>query len=463
MAEGLEASDSSISSTYQEKLSSSHLLSSSKHGSSSISKAYRQASTLFLTRRLSEALATIEPIVDRPAVENHTDGSAENNYGNNIAELPPIATASRGARVKVWSLYISIVNAIIELGPEDGKAVFGVKEWKTLSGKARDGSIWEEVVTNGYGGREGDVDADVVINLATLLLSHAPTQTLNQERLETYLSSASVPNLDFTSQLAALDNAGLASEIPKTRGNGANSPRELNSRIKILEIYTLHVLPRNDEWDYAEQLISISEYLDEERREAFLHTLHSLKDESLRDKEHEAALLREQQERLEQDQKEAEARRVAEARSAEDKAKSSREASRGDFAINHKTTNGSATVRENNAGALPHSKSAKPGSASRPQVSPNSESRSSVRKRESPPSIYRRATSMMGSLQKLIMEMGHSISGNPMVLLRIILFLVGLILTFSRRDIREKIRRLTGSGWDKIKGTVGMGVKVSYI
>lgn len=57
------------------------------------------------------------------------------------------------------------MNGIVELGPEEGKDAFGSPEWRLLSNKVRDGEIWDEVVRNGYHGVEGDVDADVVINL----------------------------------------------------------------------------------------------------------------------------------------------------------------------------------------------------------------------------------------------------------------------------------------------------------
>lgn len=73
--------------------------------------------------------------------------------------------ASRSTRIKVWSLYLTILNAIVELEPEEGKEAFGNQEWRALCNKIRDGEIWEEVVKNGYHGVEGDVDADVVINL----------------------------------------------------------------------------------------------------------------------------------------------------------------------------------------------------------------------------------------------------------------------------------------------------------
>ena len=52
---------------------------------------------------------------------------------------------------------------------------------------------------------------------------------------------------------------------------------------------------------------------------------------------------------------------------------------------------------------------------------------------------------------------------NPTVLFRMMVFVLALIVAFSRREIRERARRVVGSGWEKIRGTVGMGVKVSYI
>ena len=119
---------------------------------SHISKTYRQASTLFLTRRLPEALTTLLPLIAPP--EPVDDG-----------EPAPVARASRTTRIKVWSLYLTILNAIIELEPDEGKDAFGTQEWKALCNKVRDGEIWDEVVRNGYHGVDGDVDSDVVINL----------------------------------------------------------------------------------------------------------------------------------------------------------------------------------------------------------------------------------------------------------------------------------------------------------
>lgn len=134
-------------------------LSASRQQSSQIAKAYRQAAQLFLTRRLPEALSTIEPIITPPTLD---DGQQSNGE---LVGHAPVATASRGTRVKVWSFYLTFLNAVVELGAEEGKHAFGSARWKQLVSKCRDGSVWDDVVRDGYAGAEGDVDPDVVVNL----------------------------------------------------------------------------------------------------------------------------------------------------------------------------------------------------------------------------------------------------------------------------------------------------------
>lgn len=122
-------------------------------------EAYKQASSLFLTRRLTEALSIIQPVIIPPLVEQ-ADGETHGQ-----PEPALIASASRNVRIKIWSLYLTLLNAIVELGAEDGKISFGSKAWNDIVNKVQDGSIWEEVVQVGYGGFEGKVDYEVVINL----------------------------------------------------------------------------------------------------------------------------------------------------------------------------------------------------------------------------------------------------------------------------------------------------------
>jgi hypothetical protein len=158
-------------STAAHSLSNSEYLSSSqsslgpsKKASSEISKTYKEASQLFLTRRLSEALSVLQPVITPPTQTN------DNANGDEDAlSLAPIATATQSQRIKVWSLYVTLMNSIVDLGDDEGSRDFGQKEYKALVAKVRDGEIWEQVIRDGYNGREGSVDAEVVYNLYVLL------------------------------------------------------------------------------------------------------------------------------------------------------------------------------------------------------------------------------------------------------------------------------------------------------
>jgi hypothetical protein len=158
-----------------EHLSSQLSLGPSKKASSEISKTYKEASQLFLTRRLSEALSVLQPVITPPTQPN---GNA--NGEQDAPPLAPIATATQSQRIKVWSLYVTLMNSIIDLGNDEGRRDFGQKEYKALVAKVRDGEIWEQVVRDGYNGREGSVDAEVVYNLYVLLFLKLQGWTLTR-------------------------------------------------------------------------------------------------------------------------------------------------------------------------------------------------------------------------------------------------------------------------------------------
>lgn len=151
-------------SSSQQLSSSNSSLSPSRKGSAEISKLYRHASHLFLTRRLNEALAALQPIVNPPKAPQ--DGYSDD--GEHVKRAA-IASATTSQRVKIWNLYVTILSSIIDLGIDEGKKEVGQKEFQAISRKVRDGTIWEQVVQDGYGGREGAVDADVVYNLSAAL------------------------------------------------------------------------------------------------------------------------------------------------------------------------------------------------------------------------------------------------------------------------------------------------------
>ncbi|KAF1942874.1 hypothetical protein EJ02DRAFT_502570 [Clathrospora elynae] len=417
-------------------------LSTSRQQSSQIAKAYRQAAQLFLTRRLPEALSTIEPIITPPP---HDEA---NGHPGDLAGHAPVATASRGTRVKVWSFYLTFLNSVVELGAEEGKHAFGSARWKQLVSKCRDGSIWDDVVRDGYAGVEGDVDPDVVINLATLLLTHAPSQRLNQQKLETYLSATAHPTLDISSHMSS---SSYLQRQPSQRGqnNGTDTPRDLEKRIKLLELYTLHVLPRNEEWDYAREFIGMSEVLDDERKEAFLLALHSLREEKEDTQAREEKLRQQQQEQMEERRKETEAKRLEQSRAEDERRKREEE--------NWRQPRGS-DERLRQPQPQPHPQ---------PQPTPSQSSRTSRQPAKKPvtppPGFYNRASTMFTSIQAMISNTAHQMTANPMAFFRTLLFLLAFGLAFGRRDLRERIMRIMRNAWDKVRRTVGMGVKVSYI
>ncbi|OJD16166.1 hypothetical protein AJ78_03655 [Emergomyces pasteurianus Ep9510] len=425
--------------------------------SKQISRVYKQSSQLFLTRRLQEALSVIESIIKPPSSEvDQQDGPA------------PIATASSNMRIKVWNLYISILNAIVELGAEEGRKQFGQKEWKTLASKVRDGEIWNTVSQVGYRGRYGSIDADVVYNIATLLLTHSPSQKLNQQRLENYLSSYSQPDLDIAAHIENSPNGKRKQRASHV--NGTDTPKDLSARVRILELFTLHVLPRNDEWDYAKEFISLSEVLDDERKDTFFQTLENLREEKEQGALRAAELQREKEEELErQRQEEEEQRRLAaEQKAIAEKSHTTkvmnghrRTSSEVDYGIENGNPMAGSPPSIKNRNLKPATKA---GRASASMTAGRStESSKQVKKVDKPKPVIRQMRMLANLLATLLKSMGRSMSSNPLTFLRTILVVFGVLMALSRADVRNRLRRITDSGWQKIRGTVGMGVKVSYI
>ncbi|KAH7329115.1 hypothetical protein B0I35DRAFT_419336 [Stachybotrys elegans] len=440
------SSEPLASHTMRSSLSSLNSPASARHPSP-LSKTYRQASTLFLTRRLPEALTTLLPLITPPA-------SADDG------EPAPVTKASKNTRVKIWSLYLTILNAVLEMEMDEGKQAFGNQDWRALCAKVRDGEIWEEVVRNGYHGVEGDVDLEVVVNSATLLLAHAPEQTLNQKRLEAYFAMSNTPTLDLsgrlndaTSPVSPAAPAGSRYRSPAKGASGANTPRDLNSRVKLLELYTLHVLVRNEEWEHAREFINASPVLDEERREAFLQALQSLHDEQ---HEQERLEREEQQRQEEQLRREIEETRRIHAEN-EDKArkkleqeKAKRDGSEIDYGIGdspHAADKARPTRTASNASRAPRPVASRPG----------------AKGTAGPLTITARANMVMSRMRVLLYQLSASLNSNPILLMRLLAFILGLVLMFAKRSIRERIQRVLGVSWNKIKATAGMGTKVSYI
>lgn len=302
-------------------------------------------------------------------------------------------------------------------------------------------------------------------NSATLLLAHARTQTLNQKRLETFLASSNAPNFDLTNRF--MDSPNPSSRFssrhrsPAKRTGGTDTPRDLNARVKILELYTLHVLIRNNEWDYAREFISVSSVLDEERRDAFLQALESLQEEQQEAERIEAEARREDEDRLRRELEEARRLRAEneehERRRLEEE-RTRREGSEIDYGIENtpsvagSSRGGGGSAKRTRASSSTSGPSGPKASRAKPKGKPSQAL-----------TLGQRASMMVGSLARLVEQLGASFRSNPMLLMRLVAFIVGLLLTLGKQSIRQRLQRLLGNGYNKVMATAGMATKVSYI
>lgn len=328
---------------------------------------------------------------------------------------------------------------------------------------------------------------------SNLLLGQAQDQRLNQSRLEAYLSSSQHHDLDLSNHL----NSALSNGRSHSGLNGTNTPKDLSSRIKILELFTLHVLPRNEEWDYAKSFIANSDILDEERREAFLQTLQELQEVSEeRDPFEETE--EEVFEETEEEPSPATPSAITSDAQPSNYSRHQRTSSEVDYGIEKAHPNGlgvssnGVPFQTTNTNSLvsgeptltklppkpeptapaPTSSSARsinsPLPSNRSQLSPPTNPRHATRKprsksSSSPPTLLAQAQRVILALSALARNITGSISRNPTALLRFLIFVTAFLMAVSQKQVRERVKRITSKGWDKVKATVGMGTKVSYI
>lgn len=219
------------------------------------------------------------------------------------------------------------------------------------------------------------------------------------------------------------------------------------------------MLLRNNEWEYSREFISMSPLLDEERRDAFLQALQSLQEEQ----EEQERLEQEEQQRQDEELKREieEARRLRQEnedreqkRLEEERAR--REASETDYGVESTpSTAGSSKGRQTRA-------QSDASLASRPSKS--SISRTGGKKGPQKPLTFTaRASMIINRFRSIIDELARSLNSNPALLMRMLAFTIGFILMMGNRSLRERVQRVVGASWAKVKATAGMGTKVSYI
>jgi hypothetical protein len=161
-----------------------------------------------------------------------------------------------------------------------------------------------------------------------------------------------------------------------------------------------------------------------------------------------------------EEQRQEEARQAEEARKAEEDRKAAEAAEK-------RRANPTPKQPPNGTTALPkptHTPQQSSSSNHVPSTRPSKPQKKPPARTSPPPNLYRRASSVLTNVQHMVLQASRSLTGqSTMAMLRLLMFMLAFLLIIARRDLRLKVRRAMENGWVKIKQTVGMGVKVSYV
>lgn len=211
----------------------------------------------------------------------------------------------------------------------------------------------------------------------------------------------------------------------------------------------------------------MSSVLDDERREAFLQALQSLQEDQQEAERQEREEKQRQEDQLRRDIEEArrlraENEEMEKRRLEEERAR--REGSEIDYGIDAKSAGAASSTGKSRRKRAPTGSSAGAPRPARPARGGGSGGSSPNKsKAVAPASFGARAAVMFANVRTMIERMGMTLHTNPMLLMRFLAFLIGLVLMFGKKNMRERIARLLGNSWNKVKATASMGAKVSYI
>jgi hypothetical protein len=249
---------------------------------------------------------------------------------------------------------------------------------------------------------------------ATLLVTHAPSQKLTQQRMENYIAAST------------LEDSSIQ-ENPLSSPSLSKPPVQYTHSLRLLEIYILHVLPKNQEWEYAREYVSMSEILGNDQKDAFLLALHQLREEELKQAQEEL-----ERQEMQRKRREAEARRME----SEQQKRTER--------VERRRRNTNSTQWHSVTGPRPSALRA-----------PKSERQQPPKQSAPPPAPSQDlATMMRGFMEN---------AWNSPTVLRTVLVACCVLLALGRTNLRQLAMRLLQMIWSKIRQTIGMGMKVSYI
>ena len=253
-----------------------------------------------------------------------------------------------------------------------------------------------------------------------------------------------------------------ASGSKSTLDLGTIGSRSIHSTRKIIELYTLQVLPRNNEWQYAKDFITMTDIIDDESKDEMLHALRALEEERSGNEAppSESPALRgkvPQREHGTGREPESIGHDASKLSFVKEHPGLKNNNNEQDFGIDDSIQKPSTS---NLNVTIPNSKESN--SKSRSVSSKRSTFKQAVSKKAQS-GVRRKNAAFIDIFKRLIHVTTKSLSNNPAALLRFVLLAIAFIVTLSRDSVRARVGRLTEAAWDSLRRTFGMGMKVSYI
>ena len=291
-----------------------------------------------------------------------------------------------------------------------------------------------------------------------LFLIHAPSQTMNRQYLESYLQ-ATAPKASALKQRSNAANESQEHVDPSEPGSDPVLLRRLNSWTIVFEVFVLRVLPSSKEWDYARRFIIETSVLEKERCAAYLQQIDIL-EKQWYDRNSVDKIGNMGSAGTSASEK---SRSVSHERN--DLPASSNLASKHQSGRRQSSRKGSPP--EPLARSSPHStiKSIMSGDSTTPSKHPKTPRgyHRISRKPTIGTHLEHQSFHLFDTLRTSLLSVTGLFSVSPLFYLRTLLFVVGLLLTLARGNFRERIQRISATGWHKIMQTVGMGVKITYM
>ena len=244
----------------------------------------------------------------------------------------------------------------------------------------------------------------------------------------------------------------------------SNTLYALEIQLQIIEVFALHVLPQNEEWDYAREVLNRNATLDEERRDLLLQALAELESVAPKDDDSEPDVVVTSNEvhagaypsiprRLDRTASEVTVVPITKVDRSYQPEKVTEDEETIASSVEQGLRSMSPRPLETNSQNPAHSQ--EKGKDKRP-VSLNQDNAKHI-------GIRRQNFALYDFVAQLIANSTTRLARNPTPLLQFVLFLTVLIGAMRQPGLKAKLRQMMDRILRSIKQTLGMGFRASSI